>query len=132
MAAVAYFPIPESDSYLELAEFVDFRGIFLGIFCCTRIKVEGRRNAAWMLGIVVLTFIELFSFSQSWITYAKMHESPYLYKEPSWMGELKKHVQDGSGKIFNTVRDRDFLANNHLSSYDVRQADGYETFQPEY
>lgn len=106
--------------------------MFLGIFCCSRIKVGGRRNAAWMLGVVVLTFVELFTFSQSWITYAEKPESPYLYKEPSWMGELKKHAQDGSVQVFNTVMDRDFLGKNHLSSYDVRQPDGYETFQPKY
>ena len=48
------------------------------------------------------------------------------------MGALKEHVQDGSVMVFSTVKDRDFLGKNHLSSYDVRQPDGYETFQPEY
>ena len=104
----------------------------LGWFSCSRIKPGNSRNKLWILSIVGITYVELLVFSSAWVTYSSIPEGPFLYKSPLWMAELKKHVQDGSLAVHNTARDLDFLSANHLSSYGVRLADGYETVRPQY
>ncbi len=103
----------------------------LGIFCCFKIR-PNQKNAPWMASIVLLTFAELLIFSSAWISYSQKPEGPYLYNAPSWMEEFKSHVKDGSIAALNTKSDQDFLCNNHFSAYNIRLADGYETFRPKY
>lgn len=105
--------------------------LILGIFCCCKIR-PNQKNNSWMAIIVLLTFTELLVFSSTWVSYSEKPEGPYLYNSPSWMAEFKAHVKDGSIAVNNTASDQDFLCNNHFSAYNVRLADGYETFRPEY
>lgn len=105
--------------------------LVLGVFCCSKIR-PNHKNAMWMAGIVVLTFSELLIFSSSWISYSNKPKGAYVYQAPTWMKEFKEHVKDGSVAVRNTSQDKDFLCTNHLSAYNVRLADGYETFRPIY
>lgn len=106
--------------------------LILGVTFCYRIKVGSRKNPLWMMGLALLTFIDMLTFSGVWITYSEVPTSSYLYREPVWMSSLKREVRDGSVAVHNPVNDRDFLCLNHLSTYNVRLADGYETFRPEF
>ncbi|UQT45506.1 hypothetical protein M5E88_04595 [Akkermansia muciniphila] len=48
------------------------------------------------------------------------------------MPEFRGHVGDGAVVIVNPHNDLDFLCTNHLSTYGIRLASGYETVQPKY
>lgn len=91
------------------------------------------RYPKWWAGLVVLcTFGEQLVFSSSWLAYSDKPESGCLYKEPKWMPEFRGHVGDGAVVIVNPHNDLDFLCTNHLSTYGIRLASGYETVQPKY
>lgn len=115
----------------------DWRNLILalclisGIYCCTKIR-PNHKCTRWIACVALLTYTELLVFSHTWITYSEKPDSPYLYNEPSWMVEFKTHVKDGALAIYNTSGDWDFHNNNHMSTYGIRLADGYETFRPEY
>lgn len=106
--------------------------LFFGIFCCYKIRVGSKFNATWGGMVAVLTCVEMFSFAFTWLTYSEKPEGRYLYNEPTWMPALREHVGDGSLTFICPARDRDFLCTNHFSGYDIRIADGYETFRPKY
>ncbi|MBQ2379331.1 MAG: hypothetical protein II295_02960 [Akkermansia sp.] len=106
-------------------------GLMFGIYCCSKIK-PNQKNTVWVTLVTLISFIELITFSYSWLSYSKIPESHYLYKTPSWMAELKSHVKSGTVLLYQPVGDSDFSCNNHLSSYGIRLAGGYETVQPKY
>lgn len=105
-------------------------GLLLGVVCCCRIKPHGKHNICWVAAVILITFSDLLTFSYSWLSYSKVPESTHLYQEPSWLPELKSYVKDGS--VRTIAQDADFLCNNHLSSYGIRLAGGYETVQPKH
>ena len=104
--------------------------LFLGVWFCRKIK-PGQNNSYWMAGVTLTTFVELFVFSGVWVTYSQKPESAHLYATPDWVEELSSHVGDGSVAVFSPSADNDFLCENHLASYGIRMAFGYETFIPE-
>ena len=106
--------------------------LVVGLFCCYRIKVGRRYNCGWGSAVLLLTCVEMFVFSLSWVTYSDKPHGPYLYEEPAWMPELRHEVRDGSLAFLLPVADSDFWGNNQFSGYDIRIADGYETFRPKY
>lgn len=106
--------------------------VSVGGWACSRLNISSR-YPKWWAGLVVLcTFGEQIVFSSSWIAYSDKPESGYLYKEPEWMSEFRGHVGDGAVVIVNPHNDLDFLCTNHLSTYGIRLASGYETVQPRY
>ena len=106
--------------------------VSVGGWACSRLNISSR-YPKWWAGLVVLcTFGEQIVFSSSWIAYSDKPESGYLYKEPEWMSEFRGYVGDGAVVIVNPHNDLDFLCTNHLSTYGIRLASGYETVQPRY
>lgn len=106
--------------------------LFAGIYCCYRIKISGRFNAVWGGLLVLFTCAEMCSYSSSWITYSDKPGGVYLFDEPKWMPSFRARVEDASVAFARPVVDKDFLCTNHFSGYDIRIADGYETFRPQY
>lgn len=106
--------------------------LIFGVLFCYKIAKEPSAKKYWKYGIVLITFIELCVFSYSWLSYSSIPDSQYLYKEPAWVASLRNYVKDGSVAIQRPCRDADFLLDNHLSSYGVRLAGGYETVLPKY
>lgn len=104
----------------------------LGLFCCYMIKLGNKYNHLWGSSVVALTFVEILVFCSSWITYSDRPTGDYLYEEPVWMEQLRNEVKEGSLAFYSPVVDTDFLGNNQFSGYDIRIADGYETFRPQY
>lgn len=107
-------------------------GTILGIIFCSRIKAGASHNAPWIAGVILITYAQIMAFGYTWITYSDKPNGPYIYNEPSWMPEFKKHVKDGSLIQVNPSNDCDFLCNNQFSIYGIRLGWGYETFQPKY
>lgn len=106
--------------------------VSVGGWACSRLNISSR-YPKWWAGLVVLcTFGEQIVFSSSWIAYSDKPESGCLYREPEWMPEFRGHVGDGAVVIVNPHNDLDFLCTNHLSTYGIRLASGYETVQPKY
>lgn len=106
--------------------------VFVGAWCCYKIKNGGSRNTLWIALIAALTLFEQFLFAYTWVSYSDKPESEYLYNEPKWMASLREEIGDGSLSFVNTTGDSDFLGTNHFSGFGVRIADGYETFRPKY
>lgn len=101
--------------------------VIFGVYCAFRIRPGNKRNALWMSGLLIITYADVVTYSSVWLSYSPHPSGSYLYKTPSWMPELKQQVKDGSVAICNPVHDLDFLCTNHLSTYGIRLADGYET-----
>ncbi len=106
-------------------------GLVAGSYCLYSIR-PGKKNTFPIYSVVLITYMELFIFSTTWITYSTKPSGPYLYNEPTWMAKFRNHVKDGSVVQLNPTSDVDFLINNILSGFDIRLADGYETFRPNY
>ncbi len=106
--------------------------ISMGLYACSRINSSCKRPIIWVGCVILCTFGELAVFSFSWVTYGEKAKNGSLYPEPSWMSEFRANVGDGAVKAVNSVNDKDFMINNHLSSYGIRLASGYETVQPKY
>ena len=107
-------------------------GLLAGIFCCCKIKIGNRYNALLASCVAAITYMEMLVFSYSYMSYAEQPEGPHLFNSPVWMSEVKAKVKEGT--VYSSVPggDRDFLCNNQLSSYGIRLAYGYETFQPKH
>lgn len=106
--------------------------LLTGIGLCSKIGSCTNRNNILMFGVVLLSFAELVVFSVSWVSYSKTPDSEYVYRVPEWIKKLRKRISDGSVIVYNPKPDFDFVLNNLLSSYDIRQASGYETVRPSY
>ncbi len=106
--------------------------VLFGVVCCSKIRRDSRRNVVLVVLITAFTLVEQFLFACTWVTYSERPDGNYLYNEPKWMEPLRAEVKDGSVCFVNTVGDKDFLCTNHFSGYDIRIADGYETFRPQY
>ena len=46
------------------------------------------------------------------------------------MPRLKQQVGDGSVSFYSAQRDKDYLHANHLSTFGIKLAEGYETVAP--
>lgn len=129
--------ITRIDRFLSQIVIWDWRNLFLScslllcIVFCYNIK-PNNRNTPWIAGIIALSFAELIVYSHTWLTYSDKPKGPYIYEAPEWLAEVKEHVKDGSVLVHNPTGDGRFLCNNHLSSFNVRLANGYETIQPQY
>jgi hypothetical protein len=106
--------------------------VLFGVVCCSKIRRDSRRNVVLVVLITAFTLVEQFLFACTWVTYSERPDGNYLYNEPKWMEPLRAEVKDGSVYFVNTAGDKDFLCTNHFSGYDIRIADGYETFRPQY
>lgn len=73
---------------------------------------------------------ELLLVQATWVQYADKPESAGLYKELEWMPRLKQQVGDGSVSFYSAQRDKDYLHANHLSTFGIKLAEGYETVAP--
>lgn len=105
--------------------------MMLGLFCCFRIRA-GHKNTLLATSVVALTFAELMIFAHPWLSYSKATDGPYLYQAPEWLAKLKGHVGTGALATHSAEGDKDFLCLNHLASYGIHLADGYETVRPKY
>lgn len=106
--------------------------IGIGLWACSHLNVSSRQPWVWAGLIALCTFGEQLVFSSSWLAYADKPATVYLYPEPEWLPELRQNVKDGSVEIVNPHGDLDFLCTNHLSTYGIRLAGGYETVQPKW
>lgn len=103
-----------------------------GLWACSHLNVSSRQPWVWAGLVALCTFGEQLVFSSSWLAYADKPATVYLYAEPEWLPELRQNVKDGSVEIVNPHGDLDFLCTNHLSTYGIRLAGGYETVQPKW
>lgn len=103
-----------------------------GLWACSRLNSCCKRPGLWVGMVVLCTFGEQMLFSSFWLAYGEKPVGNVLYPEPDWMPELRRNVGEGSVSIIDPSSDLDFLCTNHLSSYGIRLAGGYETVQPKY
>ena len=80
--------------------------------------------------VILCSLGELLLVQATWVQYADKPESAGLYKELEWMPRLKQQVGDGSVSFYSAQRDKDYLHANHLSTFGIKLAEGYETVAP--
>ena len=101
----------------------------MGLYACSRINHQSKKNAAFSIIIAICTFGEILTFSKTWVTFSKVPETQDLYEEPAWATRLKSEV--GQGAVLCADRTNfDYMQLNTPSAYGIRFAEGYETVTP--
>jgi hypothetical protein len=101
-----------------------------GLWAASRIHVRARHKLLLASLVILCSLGELLLVQATWVQYADKPESAGLYKEPEWMPRLKQQVGDGSVSFYSTQGDKDYLHANHLSTFGIKLAEGYETVAP--
>ena len=101
-----------------------------GLWACSKINIQSRHKLLLASAVIACSMGEQLLFQTTWVHYSEKPESTNLYKAPEWMPRLKQEVGDGSVLILSGHRDKDYLHANHLSSFGIKQAEGYETVSP--
>ena len=101
-----------------------------GLWAASRIHVRARHKMLLASLVILCSLGELLLVQATWVQYADKPESAGLYKELEWMPRLKQQVGDGSVSFYSAQRDKDYLHANHLSTFGIKLAEGYETVAP--
>lgn len=101
-----------------------------GLWAASRIHVHSRNKLLLATTVILCSLGEQLLVQSIWVHYADKPSVTGLYKEPEWMPRLKQQVGDGSALFYTARRDKDYLHENHLSSFGIKQAEGYETVRP--
>lgn len=103
----------------------------LGLWLCSRIYRQAT-SIGWKTFLIVLCcIIDIFTFSQTWISYPNKHthNKNQLYRIPQFIEELREVAGEGS-LVIKTENPEYFFLHNLPSAYQIRQAYSYETVQP--
>lgn len=92
--------------------------------------VRARHKLLLASAVILCSLGEQLLVQATWVHYADKPESAGLYREPEWLPRLKQQVGDGSVLCYTSHRDKDYFHDNHLSSFGIKQAEGYETVRP--
>lgn len=101
-----------------------------GLWAASRIHVHARYKLLLASLVILCSLGELLLVQATWVQYADKPESSGLYKEPEWMPRLKQQMGDGSVSFYSAQGDKDYLHANHLSTFGIKLAEGYETVAP--
>lgn len=101
-----------------------------GLWAASRIHVRARHKLLLASAVILCSLGEQLLVQATWVHYADKPESAGLYREPEWLPRLKQQVGDGSVLCYTSHRDKDYFHDNHLSSFGIKQAEGYETVRP--
>ena len=101
-----------------------------GLWAASRIHVRARHKLLLDSAVILCSLGEQLLVQATWVHYADKPESAGLYREPEWLPRLKQQVGDGSVLCYTSHRDKDYFHDNHLSSFGIKQAEGYETVRP--
>ena len=101
-----------------------------GLWAASRIHVFARHKLLLASAVILCSLGEQLLVQATWVHYADKPESAGLYREPEWLPHLKQQVGDGSVLCYTSHRDKDYFHDNHLSSFGIKQAEGYETVRP--
>ena len=101
-----------------------------GLWAASHIHVRARHKMLLASLVILCSLGELLLVQATWVQYADKPESAGLYKELEWMPRLKQQVGDGSVSFYSAQRDKDYLHANHLSTFGIKLAEGYETVAP--
>lgn len=114
----------------------DWRNLLLlvllcsGLWAASRIYLNANYKKWWLAAVVICTFGEQLVVQTTWITYASQPAGNTLYPEQDWIVRLKAHVGEGSVSFISKTGGQDYLHTNHLSTFGIKQAAGYETVTP--
>lgn len=104
----------------------------LGTIAITKInQANQRQNTLISFAITIVSFIELFIYSSTWITYSDRPIDDTPYKTPNWVLKLKQETEN-KGYIYchNYSKDFDYLQLNTPTVYGIKFFQGYETITP--
>lgn len=101
-----------------------------GLWAASRIHVHARYKILLASVVILCSLGEQLLVQTTWVHYADKPASDGLYRTPEWLTRLKHQVVDGAVLLYPTQRNKDYLHTNHLSTFGIKQAGGYETVRP--
>lgn len=101
-----------------------------GLWAASRIHVRSRYNLLLVSAVILCSVGEQLLVQSTWVHYADKPSVTGLYREPEWLPRLKEQVGNGSVLFYSSCLDKDYLHTNHLSTFGIKQAEGYETIRP--
>lgn len=107
-----------------------------GLFAASRIRHGQRRNALFLVVVVLATFSELALFGARIVRPCDRPDSTddSPYPDRAWVARFKSHIGNGSVLFWQGSggdrADFDYMQINAPSAHGIRQAEGYESVQP--
>ena len=119
-----------------LETFPPWRQPHILIVCCSLLSLAACRFLAKhripaMAVLVSCTFLEVFSWSRSWLTFSpRPHTTEWLYDDQDWMKSLRHELKSTDGLLAVDSNDFDFFQINTASGCGIPCVQGYETVPP--